>query len=613
VKKLNNTCYRFIRPSRIRPRGWLRRQLEIQAAGLAGNLDRIWPDVRDSRWIGGECEGWERVPYWLDGFLPLAWLLEDEGMQKRALRYVESILARQQEDGWICPCGVEERARYDVWGTILICKVLALYGDLTDDERAFSAVYRALKNMSAHIDRYTLFDWGKARWFEGLIPLYWLYEKQPEEWMLLLAHKLRVQGMNWRCNFEDWHYHKPRPHGEWNFITHVVNLAMALKMEALLARLEDTPAHERAMNALALLRRDHGNAAWHFTGDECLAGLSPIQGTELCSVVEAMYSYEHLIAQTGDPFWSDMLERVAYNTLPATISPDMWTHQYVQLTNQVRCTPLKEDHTLFTTNNHEAHLFGLEPHYGCCTANMGQGWPKLALSALMEADDGAAVTAIAPVEAALHIGGDEVTVAIETEYPFRNSYKVTVRAQTPVDFTLHLRKPGFAHDFAIDGVKTDKSCIRRTWQGESTVEVTFATTPMLEQRPGGMHCLVDGPLLFALAPFARWEKVEYTRNGVERRYPYCDYHISPCSPWNYAFAGSAFVRQEHGISSTPFSPDKPPVTMQVSLAPIPWREENGTCTPQPDSRVPEGPAQPMTLIPYGCTTLRITDMPIAQV
>ena len=37
----------------IKPRGWMRRQLEIQAAGLAGNLDKIWPDVADSSWIGG--------------------------------------------------------------------------------------------------------------------------------------------------------------------------------------------------------------------------------------------------------------------------------------------------------------------------------------------------------------------------------------------------------------------------------------------------------------------------------------------------------------------------------------------------------------------------------
>ena len=66
---------RFFKPSELKPAGWLRRELEVQAEGLSGNLDKIWPDVRDSRWIGGDREGWERVPYWLDGFIPLAYLL----------------------------------------------------------------------------------------------------------------------------------------------------------------------------------------------------------------------------------------------------------------------------------------------------------------------------------------------------------------------------------------------------------------------------------------------------------------------------------------------------------------------------------------------------------
>ena len=32
------------------PTGWLKEQLEIQASGLAGNLDKIWPYIKDSKW-----------------------------------------------------------------------------------------------------------------------------------------------------------------------------------------------------------------------------------------------------------------------------------------------------------------------------------------------------------------------------------------------------------------------------------------------------------------------------------------------------------------------------------------------------------------------------------
>lgn len=87
----------------LKPTGWLKNQLRIQAEGLSGNLDKVWPDIRDSAWIGGDCEGWERVPYWLDGFIPLAYQLEDEDLIARAKKYIDAIIERQQEDGWIAP------------------------------------------------------------------------------------------------------------------------------------------------------------------------------------------------------------------------------------------------------------------------------------------------------------------------------------------------------------------------------------------------------------------------------------------------------------------------------------------------------------------------------
>ena len=600
MSKLNQGAFTFLPPACVRPEGWLKRQL--QANGLAGQLDRVWPDVSDSKWIGGEHEGWERVPYWLDGFIPLAWLLDDDGMKARAKRYVDHILAHQEEDGWICPCDEDSRDDYDVWVVFLICKVLAMYADFTGDKPPEDAVYRALKHLCRHINHSPLFNWGHSRWFECYIPILWLMEKYPEEeWLFTLAHKLRMQGMNWRYFYDNWHYGTPRPKGEWSYINHVVNVAMAL-----IGPLEETPVHEHAKHPLEVLFRDHGMAAWHFTGDECLAGLSPVQGTELCGVAEAMYSYEHLIRFTGESYWSDLLERVAYNTLPATISPDMWTHQYDQMTNQIRCVPFERKQQPFLTNGEESHLFGLEPNYGCCTANMGQAWPKFALSAIMKCKDGYAITAIAPVS----VHTEEAAITIETDYPFTNSYRVRICTRQPVTFALRVRIPGFAFDGRINGAPAGDGIIRKCWQGEETITVTFRTTPQLRSRPDGMFCLEDGVLLFAVAPKTEWTKVEYTRNGIERKFPWCDYHINPASAWNYAFAGENFVRRERPAGAIPFSPDEPPVTITAQMVQIPWAEENGMCTKAPQSTVPLGEPVPIDLIPYGCTTLRMTEMPL---
>ena len=138
---------RFFSKGEIEPQGWLKRQLRIQADGLSGHLDKIWPDVSDSRWIGGNRDGWERVPYWLDGFVPLAYLLRDEDLIARAKYYIDSILARQCEDGWLCPCPPEERHTYDLWSGILIAKVLAMYADLSGDGRVEEALYRFFDNL----------------------------------------------------------------------------------------------------------------------------------------------------------------------------------------------------------------------------------------------------------------------------------------------------------------------------------------------------------------------------------------------------------------------------------------------------------------------------------
>src|SRR5688572_2582811 len=79
----------------VRPAGWLRTQLRIQADGLTGHLPDFWPDVARSQWIGGDAEGWERGPYWLDGLVPLAFQLDDARLKTLADLWVDRILASQ--------------------------------------------------------------------------------------------------------------------------------------------------------------------------------------------------------------------------------------------------------------------------------------------------------------------------------------------------------------------------------------------------------------------------------------------------------------------------------------------------------------------------------------
>ncbi len=166
-----------------------------------------------------------------------------------------------------------------------------------------------------------------------------------------------------------------------NMATHVVNNAMGIKTPVVAyVQNGDASQLEAARAGIDNLMRHHGQPNGIWSGDEHLNGTCPTSGTELCAVAEYMFSLEEMIRISGDPAYGDMLERVAYNALPATFKPDMWAHQYDQQVNQVAATVAKRN---WTDNTDDSNIYGLEPHFGCCTANMHQAWPKLAKSLVM--------------------------------------------------------------------------------------------------------------------------------------------------------------------------------------------------------------------------------------
>ena len=607
---MNRILYR-----EIQPEGWLRRQLEIQAEGLAGNLDLVWPDVRDSAWIGGDREGWERVPYWLDGFIPLACLLRDEDLTARARRYMNAIMDRQQEDGWICPCSRAERADYDLWAVLLIGKVLAVYASCMQDERAEQALYRTMKNLHDLLSSKTLElgRWGRFRWFEGLIPLLHLMERKPEAWMTELGEILLEQGADYPSFREKW----KRPLNQWTYETHIVNIAMMLKYEALLALLRGRPMNDTPEKLWRFLTKYNGTAVGTLTGDECLSGLGNQQGTELCAVVEMMYSFEWLYSVSGDSVWADRLEKAAFNALPAAFTDDMWAHQYDQMVNQVSCVPFPGK-SFFRTNGRESHVFGLEPNYGCCTANMGQGWPKLAMRIVQKTGDGLVLAHLLPCSVHTDVCGKPVSLRVDSSYPFRMSADITVQAED-VDFELRIRIPLWARDVKLNGKTVHPEHghlnLRKHWRGTENLHITLTDVPHLVPRPQGMQAAEYGPLVFSLPIKSRSRSMEYVRDGVERRPPYCDWEYEPMSEWRFGFASQDLTVEERPLPYMPFFFADPPIVLHAQLAPIQWDWADGYDTVPaavPACRKAVGPARPMELFPYGYPKLRMTELPMVE-
>ncbi len=603
----------------IKPRGWLKNQLRIQADGLSGHLDEFWPPISESAWFGGKSDSWERAPYWLDGVVPLAFLLEDKNLITRVKKYMDHIIAHQDESGWISPA--EDQSKYDLWAIFLVLKPLIQYHEAIGDERVPKVVEKTLRWLDGHIDNRPLSSWGQFRWFESLLSIYWLYERTQQDWLLDLVVKLHAQGFDWESFFRRFPLTGITPKGKWSFMGHVVNNSMAIKAPALWWRLTGDENNKQMVYEM-IKKQDlyHGQAAGIFSGDECFAGKNPSQGTELCAVVEYQFSLELLLSILGDPAFGDRLEKVTYNALPATFSPDMWSHQYDQQVNQVECS-IRENR-LWTTNSQGSNIYGLEPNFGCCTSDLSQGWPKFVAHLWMKTqDEGLAAVAYAPNIVSTQINDVPISIEVVTDYPFRQDIKLKVSVDRAVRFPLHLRIPAWADEASItigDRKHSPKAgsfqVLDREWTGMTQVEMVFPMKPRATRRYNNALALERGPLLYALKIGEDWKQVNADKPHHEL--PHADWEVYPTSPWNYALdlnekSLDTLKFEEHPVGDVPFSPEGTPMSVKVKgIVVDTWKLENGSANELPQSPVSAtGDLEELILIPYGCTNLRIAEFP----
>lgn len=615
--KLQQTVFEALPLGTIKPMGWLRNQLRIQADGLTGHLEEHWADVGpDNGWIGGTGESWERGPYYVDGLLPLAYLLEDEQLIAKANRWVEWSLASQQDSGQFGPERIETvnhdvNKNQDWWHYMIVLKVMTQYEEATSDERIVPFLTKFFKYVHRTIEEQPLDGWARARGAEMLLCILWTYKRTMDDFLLELAQIVAEQTLDWTDIFHDFPFW--RKVEQWDWRTHVVNVAMGLKTPGIRYQMNGNPKERDAVHrGIDSLMTYHGQAHGMFSGDEWLSGTHPSQGLELCAVVEYMFTMENLTRIWGEGRFGDILEKVAFNALPATISKDWTSHQYDQQVNQIVCNVAPRN----WSNGADANLFGLEPNFGCCTANMHQGWPKLVSHMWMADNDGGlAAVSYAPCKLAMRVGtGALLQLKVSGDYPFRDEVKIALSLDRPERFAISLRIPEWCasphliingEQVALQAVK-GYAKVEREWRDGEIMKLQLPMEVHTVSRNLYAVSIERGPLVYALPIQENWQR-------ITEREMFHDWEIYPGSPWKYGLlADTDYEVNMADVPYQPFEAVDAPVRLKVSGKLIrDWRMEgNNAGTPPLNPNVEGQPVTELELVPYGSARLRIGEFPL---
>ena len=622
----------------VQPRGWLREFLVRQRAGLNGQLGSVsaWLEKSNNQWLSDAGDhGWEEVPYWLRGYASLAYILDDEVMKREAQVWFEGVLSHLKSDGFLGPRNTSN-GRPEVWAQMIMLWALQTYYEHSGDARVISAMTDYFKwELTVPDDQFLEDYWENKRGGDNEWSVIWLYNRTGDAALLPLVEKLHRNTANWMMTDD-----LPNWHG--------VNIAQGFREPATYYVLTGDAAALRCAYANhSWVRKCYGQVPGGMYGadENARTGYAdPRQGAETCAVVEQMASDEILMGITGDPAWADHCEDVAFNTLPAALTPDMRALRYITSPNMAVSDGKNHGPSI---DNALRGMLSMSPFSSrCCQHNHGMGWPYFAEHLVMAtADNGLATMLYAANETtALVADGRRVRLEVDTRYPFEEQVRLTLHAEAPVAFPLYLRIPAWCAEASvlINGVKSDAAaaagkyvCIRRTWNEGDVVTLALPMTFSRRVWPQNKSSVsVDyGPLTFSLLigedyrqrdsrDHAIVQDDSHWQAGVDASL-WPAYEIFATTDWNYALCvdaddvpiGLSVQHKAWPADDFPFTPQSVPIEVTAVGRRVPsWGfDATGmTATLPSASDARTATEQPLTLIPMGAARLRIAAFPPAR-
>jgi hypothetical protein len=622
----------------IKPGGWLKNALVLQKNGLMGNLGEIsmWLAKTDNAWLskdGKGKHGWEELPYWLKGYGNIGYMLGDQKMIEETKFWIDATIKNQRENGDFGPLVEKGAGKRDLWTNMPMLWCLSSYYEYTKDERVIGLMTKYFKWQLSIPDDKLLEDyWEKSRGGDNIVSIYWLYNRTGDKFLLDLATKIDKNTANWRQadNLPNWHN---------------VNIAQCFREPATYYLQSHKEADLKASyNNHNLIRNIYGQVpGGMWGGDEnSRKGYDdPRQAVETCGMVEQMTSDQMMLGITGDTFWAENCEDVAFNTFSAAFSPDYKALRYLTAPNMAIND--SKNHSPGIAN--EGPFLMMNPFSSrCCQHNHAAGWVYYAENSWMATpDNGIAAQLYTEGEVAVKVGnGVKVKLVQATKYPFEDQTQITINTPKTVNFPLYLRIPAWCKSagikingkiIAVNALPGGYVKLSNSWKNGDLVILQLPMDLNLREWAKNKNSVSVnyGPLTYSLKIDEQYLKKDsketalydsgWQKNADASKWP--SYEIYPGTAWNYGLIlntknlneSFTVVKKDWPKDNNPFTNANAPIELKAKGKLLPqWKiDQYGLVSVLPVSPVQTNEKETiLTLVPMGGARLRISAFPVVN-
>ncbi|MHB0999214.1 MAG: beta-L-arabinofuranosidase domain-containing protein [Armatimonadota bacterium] len=652
VKAKTYSRFTALEPGSIRSDGWIRNYITTIANGwpLLYAKERV-PVIYDQYWMRNGMTG-DYAAYYGDSIIRLSHMLPETELAKDQLEpWLKKVLASQEEDGYLGGYPLKNRwgngePGGDQWleifsSSVMIQALLYRYQTTGDQsilnacERSAARIIQAYHQPESEVKHFIFGSHGTIV-IRPMRDLYLLTGKQEYADFakeVLGAHGKVNQYLQW-YNSKDYDC--------------VANAHSVIEEEHM-----SFPVTVYEMTGDESLKKA-GIAAWEMinkyvtvsgqpTGNEGLVKPLAKALMEHCTGVDWTISNHEMLRILGDVRYADASERALFNSYPGSKSPDTITYAYIHQVNQLAAAEWTHprdfdwEHWFSRTYYSSAHL----PM--CCGVNSPRAMAHFIDNMVYRNPEGGlAVVYYGPAHVKTPVdGAGNIEIVMDTQYPFEDVVKITVNPEKDASFPIQLRIPGWCSSAKIElnGKPVDEkaepgkyAAIQREWHKGDLLTLSMEVPVKLIDYPVGElyapgSAVERGPLTFVMLVAEDWQKFDARWvHGPARDKEHPSYRIFPekGSSWNYALiVDKANPEKSFTLKQFPQDDKKvlwkdPIVGLEVKARKVlNWELEGTKARPE----TPGLPYTPMelskkvttvTLVPFGCTRLRMSYLPIIE-